>query len=209
MPTALDNDGRRLLQLLIRMAPNIDVPNVGGFLTYLDAHKILGLRPIGRTYGDSLDNQGMGNVAGWAKSHGYPAITSLIISENPPMPAKGFFTSYGKDPMLDINWWLSEAAASKAFDWNRLKQERVINEKVGEQPVVIALADDGKSFFAFERPDAAAVFSLQNDTLFNGEKSWNLLGKAYDPANQDLKKITAYQEFWHSWMTFHPHTTRY
>jgi hypothetical protein len=130
MPTALDNDGRRLLQLLIQMAPNIDVPNVGGFLTYLDAHKILGLQLIGRTYGDSLDNQGMGNVAGWAKSNGYPAITSLIISENPPMPAKGFFTYYGKDPMLDINWWLSEAAASKAFDWSK-----VVNPEGGVAPI--------------------------------------------------------------------------
>ncbi|MBX2892016.1 MAG: DUF3179 domain-containing protein [Saprospiraceae bacterium] len=104
---------------------------------------------------------------------------------------------------------IESGKASKAFDWNRLKQERVINDQVGERPVVIALADDDKSFFAFERPDAAAVFSLKNDTLFNGEKSWNLLGKACDPANQDLIKITAYQEFWHSWMTFHPYTTRY
>ena len=98
---------------------------------------------------------------------------------------------------------------SKAFDWNRLKTERVINEKVGEQPVVLALAADDKSFFAFERPDAATVFSIKNDTLFSGEKSWNLLGKATDSLHQDLKKITAYQEFWHSWSTFHPHTTRY
>lgn len=98
---------------------------------------------------------------------------------------------------------------AKAFDWNRLKQERIINDKVGEQPVVLALAADDKSFFAFERPDAATVFSLKNDTLYNGEKTWNLRGKAIDPVNADLKKITAYQEFWHSWMTFHPHTTRY
>jgi len=98
---------------------------------------------------------------------------------------------------------------SKAFDWNRLKTERVINDKVGEQPVVLALAADDKSFFAFERPDAATVFSIKNDTLYSGEKSWNLLGKAIDPLHQDLKKITAYQEFWHSWSTFHPYTTRY
>lgn len=98
---------------------------------------------------------------------------------------------------------------SKAFDWNRLKTERIINDNVGEQPVVLALAADDKSFFAFERPDAATIFSIKNDTLFIGEKSWNLLGRATDPLHQDLKKITAYQEFWHSWSTFHPHTTRY
>ena len=99
--------------------------------------------------------------------------------------------------------------ASKAFDWNRLKQERIINDKVGEQPVVLVLANDNMSFFAFKRPDAATIFSIRNDTLFSGDKSWNLLGKATDPTRQDLKKINAYQEFWHSWSTFHPHTTRY
>lgn len=99
--------------------------------------------------------------------------------------------------------------ASKAFDWNRLEQERVINDKVGGQPVVIALAGDGKSFFAFERPDPETTFSIRNDTLFSGERSWNLLGMAIDSPRQDLKKITTYQEFWHSWSTFHPHTTRY
>lgn len=99
--------------------------------------------------------------------------------------------------------------ASKAFDWNRLEQERVINDKVDGQPVVIALAGDGKSFFAFERPDPETTFSIRNDTLFSGERSWNLLGMAIDSPRQDLKKITAYQEFWHSWSTFHPHTTRY
>jgi hypothetical protein len=126
-------------------------------------------------------------------------------------PERGKLTRTDTLSWQEKSWVVGLAIgnASKAFDWNRLKQERVINDQVGEQPVVIALADDGKSFFAFERPDAAAIFSLKNDTLFNGEKSWNLLGKATEPAEQDLKKITAYQEFWHSWMTFHPHTTRY
>ena len=36
--------------------------------------------------------------------------------------------------------------ASKAFDWQRLKQERVINDAVGEIPVVIALARDNCQF---------------------------------------------------------------
>lgn len=99
--------------------------------------------------------------------------------------------------------------ASKAFDWNRLKQERIINDKVGEQPVVLVLAADGNSFFAFERPDSQVIFSIRNDTLFSGEQSWNILGKATNTAQPDLKKLKAYQEFWHSWSTFHPHTTRY
>ena len=99
--------------------------------------------------------------------------------------------------------------ASKAFDWNRLKQMRIINETVGEQPIVLTLAGDGKSFFAYDRPSPEMIFSIENDTLHSGGKSWNLLGKAIDPNGQDLKKRMAYQEFWHSWSTFHPLTARY
>lgn len=98
---------------------------------------------------------------------------------------------------------------SKAFDWNRLKQERAINSKVGERPVVLVLASDDKSFFAFERPGPETVFTIKNDTLHSGEKTWNLLGVATDSATGDLQKIKGSQEFWHSWSTFHPHTTRY
>ena len=99
--------------------------------------------------------------------------------------------------------------SSKAFDWNRLKKERIIHDKVGEQPILLALASDDKSFVAFMRPDEGALFSMRNDSLFNGQKSWNLLGKAPGSTHPDLKKINACQEFWHSWSTFHPYTTRY
>lgn len=104
---------------------------------------------------------------------------------------------------------LRVGSETKAFDWNRLKNERIIHDQVGGKPVVLALAADGKSFFAFERPDATAIFSLQNDTLRSGPNAWNLLGKSLVPPAPDLKKLTAYQEFWHSWMTFQPATTRY
>jgi len=102
----------------------------------------------------------------------------------------------------------ADKKTAKAFDWNRLKRERIIQDKVGELPILLVLADDGKSFFAFERPHEEAMFSFKNDTLLQGEKSWNLLGIAADTAAADLRKINAYQEFWHSWRTFHPHTTR-
>ncbi|MBC7775754.1 MAG: DUF3179 domain-containing protein [Phycisphaerae bacterium] len=98
---------------------------------------------------------------------------------------------------------------AKAFDWNRLKTERMIQEQVGNQPIVVALAQDNASFVAYKRPDAAAVFTFQNDTLSLGEKRWDLLGRAVNPADGNLAKIPAYQEFWHSWRSFHPYTTRY
>ncbi len=97
---------------------------------------------------------------------------------------------------------------SKAFDWNRLKKERLIADVVGNKPVALVLASDNKSYFAFERPDASSSFSIQNDTLRVGEVAYLLDGKPVAGSQPSLIKINAYQEFWHSWRTFHPQTTR-
>ena len=98
---------------------------------------------------------------------------------------------------------------SKAYDWNQLKATRLIHDQIGAVPVLLALAADSVSFFAFERPNAEAVFELRNDTLFRDGKAWSLTGQATAQSDVSLKKIPAYQEFWHSWSTFHPYTTRY
>lgn len=98
---------------------------------------------------------------------------------------------------------------AKAFDWNRLKKERIIHDVVGGQAILLTLASDNQSFMAFKRRDSLTVFALQNDTLQIGNKQWDVLGRAIDPRDEDLSPIQAYQEFWHSWRTFHPYTTRY
>ena len=71
----------------------------------------------GRTWGDSLDRQGMGEVAGWAANLGLPAITGFIVSSERRQPADGFFRFYQKDPDLDGRWWLEELTKAKTFDW--------------------------------------------------------------------------------------------
>jgi len=98
---------------------------------------------------------------------------------------------------------------SKAYDWNQLKATRLIHDQIGPVPVLLALAADTVSFFAFERNSATDVFELKNDTLFHSGKAWDLNGRVATGTDSDLKKIPAYQEFWHSWSTFHPHATRY
>ncbi len=98
---------------------------------------------------------------------------------------------------------------AKAYDWNRLKTERIILDQVGNQPIVLVLAADNASFAAFKRTESDAGFAFQNDTLSLGNKRWDLLGRSLNSGDEPLSKIPAYQEFWHSWRTFHPYTTRY
>jgi hypothetical protein len=117
MPLSLDAEGSRMLEYLVRIAPTVDPENLSGFPTYSAVHSVLGLEMVGRTWGDSLDRQGMGQVANWAHENGYPSITGFIISGDKGQPADGYFKFYGKDPDADWSWWLSEVAAAKVFPW--------------------------------------------------------------------------------------------
>lgn len=94
---------------------------------------------------------------------------------------------------------------SKAYDWNQLKKEKLIQDKIGTTPVLIVLSKNDKSFFAFERPDDNSVFSLNGDTLFFDNHKYRIDGKGID-TSFSLKPLPASQEFWHSWRTFNPGT---
>ena len=95
---------------------------------------------------------------------------------------------------------------SKAYDWNRLRSEKVVNDVVGGEPIVLALASDNTSFSAFVRPNPAAKFTVRHDSLVAGAASYAFNGKG---ATGALAPVSASQEFWHSWRTFQPATTRY
>ncbi|MEO7319132.1 MAG: DUF3179 domain-containing (seleno)protein, partial [Chthoniobacteraceae bacterium] len=100
-------------------------------------------------------------------------------------------------------------AASKAYDWNRLSEQRIINDRLAETPVVLALAADQRSFAVFERPADAGEFSISDDILLANGKSYDLAGRDLADPSRQLKRVPASQEFWHSWRTFHPDTQRY
>jgi len=93
---------------------------------------------------------------------------------------------------------------SKAYDWNRLRKERVVNDVLGGQPIVLALARDSTNYFAFQRPDSVPL-KLRGDSLVSRGAVYSLAGTG----SIGLVPIFASQEFWHSWRTFHPGTKTY
>lgn len=90
--------------------------------------------------------------------------------------------------------------ATKAFDWNELKQKKLIESKAGNSNIFLVLAKDDKSFFAYENPFSGSP-SFTNDTIFLGNKRYRLDGAGID-TGFSLKPLNAYQEFWHSWQYF-------
>ncbi|HEX6847588.1 MAG TPA: DUF3179 domain-containing (seleno)protein [Chitinophagaceae bacterium] len=107
----------------------------------------------------------------------------------------------------DKSWVIGVKAGkeSKAYDWNQLKKEKLIHDKIGTTPVLIVLSKNHKSFFALERPAASSVFTLDGDTLFFDNHRYRIDGKGIDTLFS-LTPLPASQEFWHSWRTFNPGT---
>jgi hypothetical protein len=110
----------------------------------------------------------------------------------------------------DKSWvvGLSVGNGAKAYDWNRLQRERLIHDTLNGKPVLLVLARDNRSFFAYQRPSPAYRFALRHDTLTTSGQAYALSGKSLSDGAA-LVRVPAHQEFWHSWRTFHPGTSRY
>ncbi|MEO7530531.1 MAG: DUF3179 domain-containing (seleno)protein [Sediminibacterium sp.] len=106
---------------------------------------------------------------------------------------------------------------SRAYDWNELVKQKMIVDSLDQTPLLLTVEPHGKTFYALSRnldgktlqfvPGLAAgqMEDMQTHSTWklNGAcTSGPLLGK-------QLQRIQAYQEFWHSWKSFHPNTTTY
>lgn len=107
----------------------------------------------------------------------------------------------------DKSWVIGVKAGKekKAYDWNQLKKERLIHDKIAATPVLIVLSKNEKSFFALERPAENVLFRLNGDTLLLNNYKLRIDGKGIDTM-LSLRPLPASQEFWHSWRTFNPGT---
>ncbi|MEQ1692750.1 MAG: DUF3179 domain-containing (seleno)protein [Gemmatimonas sp.] len=111
-------------------------------------------------------------------------------------------------PWSDKAWvvGLTVGGRSKAYDWRQLRRERVINDVVGGAPIVVLMASDDASFFAYQRRDSSTHFTMRGDSLIAPNVAYGLSGRG---ASGSLVPVQASQEFWHSWRTFQPGTERY
>lgn len=98
---------------------------------------------------------------------------------------------------------------AKAYDWNELKKAESIRDRVGDQDILILLNKDTQSFVVFEIPIDTKSHLWTGDTLCLDSAAYSFTGKPLDPKKTDLKRLKAYQEFWHSWRTFRPETEKF
>lgn len=125
---------------------------------------------------------------------------------------KGKLTKRDSTSWQDKSWvvGVEVSGGTKAYDWNQLQKKRIINDMIGYLPISVVLASDNQSFVALRRATPGQKLSVKNDSIYaEGGGTYTLLGKSTNPSVPDLVKVKAYQEYWHSWQTFHPGTKQY
>jgi hypothetical protein len=106
---------------------------------------------------------------------------------------------------------------SKAYDWNNLINKEIIEDSLPGIPVLLALENDSASFHVWSRNVNGKELHFEknkrSNTLIddNTHSLWNMNGKCITGPlkGEQMKTLQAYQEFWHSWKTFHPNTMIY
>jgi hypothetical protein len=111
------------------------------------------------------------------------------------------------------NSWIVDVRkdfTSKAYDWNRLLKEKIIQDSVDRMPILLTIENDSASFHVYDRRVDSSVLSFRisggNDLLVDEKthSSWNMDGLCIDGLlkGKRLLLVQSYNEFWHTWQTF-------
>ena len=110
---------------------------------------------------------------------------------------------------------IQDGANAKTYDWNQLSKQRIIQDSLPNNPIVILLENDTASFHAYSRivNNEILIFHKKQDSIWdvNTGSKWNYEGVCVDGKlkGNRLKSVRCYQEFLHSWEFFHPQSIRY
>jgi hypothetical protein len=106
---------------------------------------------------------------------------------------------------------------ARAYDWNDLKKQKLIQDELEQYPLLVVLENDTASFHVWSRIVASDTLtfsysdSLQSIIDIKTKSRWDWSGRCVEGTwtGASLTPVQSYQEFWHSWRTFHPNTTQY
>jgi hypothetical protein len=108
---------------------------------------------------------------------------------------------------------------SKAYPLDRVREARALIDTVGSVPIVVVVADDGRSVRAFDRrvDGIEREFVLVAGTgppvlvdVTTGTE-WSFAGEALTGplAGHHLTRLTFLLDYWFDWQTYHPDTEVY
>jgi hypothetical protein len=126
----LSREGQNLLDWLYGKLQRVTPGEISTYVGYGQAlHELRLKKKFRQTDGQSLQEQGLNDLANWAYDNGLPGITGIIInvSKPPHRPGHGYFELYGKDED-DTEWWHAEVRRAKLYSWERFVTPSVARE---------------------------------------------------------------------------------
>lgn len=115
-------NAKNLLLLLVEKLKKIEAGDPYTYFSYKEIHDELNMRLTGKTYGQSLRNQGLGELADWLYENKLPAITGIIISKESYMPGRGYYEAFQRENN-DFRWWGDEIIKSTSVNWKSIIEQ--------------------------------------------------------------------------------------
>jgi hypothetical protein len=165
-------------------------------------------------------------LSSWARIHPNTQILqpdALFKEEFEDMDSYDKGISRGNLTKRDTASWknkswilgIQDGANAKTYDWNQLAKQRIIQDSLPNNPIVILLESDTASFHAYSSVinNEILIFRIKQDSIWdvNTGSKWSYEGVCLDGKlkGKVLKSVRCYQEFLHSWEFFHPQSIRY
>jgi hypothetical protein len=112
---------------------------------------------------------------------------------------------------------IEAGGAHRAYPLAALAKERVINDQLGSEPLLVVYVPESDTVTAFSRRVGAGTltFEARGDSreLVDAETGsrWNSYGEclAGELRSSTLKVIVGVRQFWWAWAAFHPDTDIY
>ena len=163
--------------------------------------------PVGRVLRPDPKSEAAGDyeTADWEQRMERVPVATTLADPNAVLPARTLVVG------------VQIGGASEAYPLEALRKQNPIIDTIGTTPVLVLLAEDGKSVRVFNRSlDGRALefFKGQGASdLFDSETGsrWDFGGAATSGAlaGRRLEKITSLKDYWFNWKTYHPNTGVY
>jgi hypothetical protein len=143
--------------------------------------------------------------ADWEKRMERVPVATTLEDPNEKLPARTLVVG------------VEAGGAAKAYPLDALAKQNPVLDRVGDAPVLVLLAEDGKSVRVFDRrlDGRALEFFQRPDSreLIDAETGsvWDFSGAAADGAlkGKRLTRIQPVKDYWFDWKKYHPDTGVY
>jgi hypothetical protein len=120
------------------------------------------------------------------------------------------FPEYGLKPR-DVMLGIQAFGEARAFPYELVLREKLVQDRVGSEPVILLVGQDGQSVRAFRTSEE--FYRTPNGSMMDSTSGsrWDFKGCAVDGEAKGmcLERVEAIKDFWFDWRNYHPATSVY